>query len=242
MNLLRIAFTLLFGLGILYCSAQTPLHKLDITHLEGNFYVFTTYKDLGGNPFPSNGLYCVTAEGVLLLDTPWDSTQFGPLLDSIALRHGKTVRMCISTHSHDDRTAGLEYFREKKIATYSSALTRRLCLENGEKLAESVFLQDTIFRLGGVELQTYYPGPGHAPDNIVVWFPAARILYGGCLVKSKDAKGLGNLADADKAHWPKAIQAVQAKFPKPRWIIPGHGKWSSRASLKHTLYLLKQSE
>ena len=59
--------------------AQTNNEKLSITHLAGDYYIFTTYKPINGNPFPSNGMYCVTDSGVVLFDTPWDTTQFQTL-------------------------------------------------------------------------------------------------------------------------------------------------------------------
>ena len=45
-------------------------------------------------------------------------------------------------------------------------------------------------RAGTYSIEAFYPGPGHSPDNIVVWIPEARVLFGGCLVKSAGAKGL----------------------------------------------------
>jgi hypothetical protein len=48
------------------------------------------------------------------------------------------------------------------------------------------------------------------------------VLYGGCLIKSTDAKGLGFTADANLAAWPAAVRRVSLKYPK-RTIVPGHG-------------------
>ena len=96
------------GLSSFFLSAQTN-SKLKFGQLTDNLYVYTTQQLFSGTPFPSNSLYLVTAEGVVLIDTPWDKTQFQPLLDSIEKRHGKKVIMCLATHFHDDRTAGLEY-------------------------------------------------------------------------------------------------------------------------------------
>ena len=43
--------------------------------------------------------------------------------------------------------------------------------------------------------EAFYPGPGHASDNIVLRFP--ELVYGGCLVKSTEATDLGFTGDAD---------------------------------------------
>ena len=74
-------------------AAQTPDKPLVISHLTGDFYVYTTYGSYKGVPVPANGMYLVTTKGVALFDTPWDSTQFQPLLDSIKARHNRNVIM-----------------------------------------------------------------------------------------------------------------------------------------------------
>jgi metallo-beta-lactamase class B len=215
--------------------------KLKIQHLKGNLYVYTTYNLFSGNPFPSNSMYMVTNEGVVLIDTPWDKNQFQPLLDSIEVRHKKKVIMCISTHFHDDRTAGLDYYKSKGIKTYSTKQTYDLCVVNNAPLAEYTFANDTIFTIGGHKFEAYYPGPGHTDDNITVWFPEEKVLYGGCLVKSTENDGLGNIADADLKKWGSTIQKLIDRYPEPAFVVPGHFMWSTgRKALKHTQKLLKQ--
>lgn len=211
---------------------------LKIEHLTGNYYIYTTYNDYGGKPFPSNGLYLVTDEGVVIIDTPWNETQFQPLLDSIEKRHHQKAVLCISTHYHSDRTAGLDYFKSKGIKTYSSALTKKLCEKYKEKQAAFTFKNDTLFNIGGYKIETFYPGKGHTKDNIVIWFEKGKILYGGCFLKSTESPTLGNLSDADVKAWPKSLSKVIRKFPHVQFTIPGHQKWDDNKSINHTLDLL----
>jgi metallo-beta-lactamase class B len=227
---------ILFSLLLPAALAAQP--ALSISHLAGGYYVYTTYKDLGGYLFPSNSMYLVTEKGVVLIDTPWDTTQFQPLLDSIARRHGQPVVMCVATHYHDDRTAGLEFFRERGVATWSSRYTGELCRDFGEKRAEFTFENDTVFTIGGRRLETFYPGEGHSRDNIVIWIPDAKIIFGGCLVKSVQSRSLGNTADANLREWGPSVRRVMEKYPKAKYVIPGHFGWKSRKALKHTLKLL----
>lgn len=220
--------------------AQGNEQGLVVSRLTGDFYVYTTYKPFNGKPFPSNSMYLVTGQGVVMFDTPWDTAQFQPLLDSIEKKHNRKVVMCIATHSHDDRTAGLGFLKEKGVKTYSSELTRKLCEEHNEEQAQYVFTKDTLFTVGGYSFKTFYPGKGHSPDNIVVWFPKHKVLYGGCLVKSTENSGLGNIANADLEEWPLAIKRIIKKFPEPRFVIPGHFGWTSNKGLEHTLELLRK--
>ena len=211
---------------------------LDIHPLAPDVYVFTTYQPYGGSPYPANGLYIVTDAGVALIDTPWDTTQCQPLLDSIAARHHQSVRWSISTHAHADRTGSIDVLKRLGIATYSSRQTQAICRERGECVAEFGFLKDTTFQLGDLQIETFYPGAGHAPDNIVVWLPQSQVLYGGCFIKSTRAGTLGNMGDADVNQWPASIQAVQNRFPTPSFVIPGHESWKNINSLQHTAKLL----
>ena len=86
-------------------SAQEA--KLKITRLAGDFYIYTTYSEYKGSRIGANGMYVITREGAIIIDSPWDTTQFQPLLDSIKVKHNKTAVMCIATHFHEDRTGGL---------------------------------------------------------------------------------------------------------------------------------------
>jgi glyoxylase-like metal-dependent hydrolase (beta-lactamase superfamily II) len=187
-------------------------------------------------------MYLITDRGAVLFDTPWDTAQFQPLLDSIENRHHVKVVLCIATHFHADRTAGLEFLRQRGVRTYSSRQTFELCKKHNEKQAEYCFTKDTTFTVGNHEFQTYYPGEGHTKDNIVIWSDQEKILYGGCLVKSTDISDLGNTNDADISEWPATIENVIKRFPKRRYVVPGHFGWTNNHGLEHTLSLLKENE
>ena len=116
---------------------QDTLKNLTITHLIGDYFIFTTYKLIQGSVFPSNGMYVLTDIGVVLFDTPWDTSQFQPLLDSIEFRHHKKVISSISTHFHDDRTAAVNYYNDKGIKTHSSKL---ICVKRKVKISRPSIL------------------------------------------------------------------------------------------------------
>lgn len=219
---------------------QVENEKLQISHLSDDFYIFTTYNAFKGVFTPSNGMYVVTDSGIIMIDTPWDTSQFQPLLDSIKFKHKKKVVMCIATHSHEDRTAGLEYFRRQGIKTFTTKQTDEICKERDEKRAEFTISKDTVFTIGQHSFQTFYGGAGHSPDNIVIWFDNEKILYGGCLIKSVEAKELGYLGDANIKEWENTIKQIQKKFRNPKYIIPGHQSWRSNKSIDHTLKLIRQ--
>lgn len=216
---------------------QARSGKLQITPLTGDFYIYTTYSVYEGSQIPAHGMYLVTRTGVVLFDTPWDTTQFQPLLDSIKARHGKEVSICIATHWHNDRTAGLEYYRQLGIKTYATALTDAWCRKNNMKRAEFMVEKDTLFRIGQYAFETYYPGEGHTADNIIIWFKKQRILYGGCLIKGANAENLGYLGDGNKEAYETTLKRVQQKCPRPKFIVVSHHDWTNNRSLEHSIEL-----
>lgn len=236
----KITTVTIFLFSFITILGQTEKQKLQITHLTGDFYVYTTYNTYKESQVPANGMYLVTNNGVVMFDTPWDTTQFQPLLDSIKLKHNKTVVMCFATHWHSDKTAGLEYYRQQGIKTYTTALTDELSKKNNKKRAEFLMAKDTVFNAGQYSFETYYPGQGHTTDNIVIWFKKEKILYGGCLIKGADDEDLGYLGDGNIAEYASTLKKVQQKCQKPKFIIIAHSDWKNINSLKHSIIMAKE--
>ena len=220
---------------------QSKNSELPISHLTGDFYIYKTFHDYKGIQISANAMYLVTDKGVVMFDAPWDKEQFQPLLDSIKAKHNKEVIMYFATHSHEDRAGGIAFYKQKGIKTYTTKLTDEILKKNKEPRAGYIIPNDTVFNVGQYTFEVYYPGKGHAPDNIVVWFNKEKVLYGGCFIKSAEAKDLGYLGDADVKEWEKSIKKVQSKFKKPNYIITGHDDWKYSTSLQHTFKLVQES-
>jgi metallo-beta-lactamase class B len=212
---------------------------LRIRHLTGNLYTYTTWQPYEGGATPANGMYLVTKKGVVIIDTPWDTTQIKPLNDSIAHRHHQPVVMVIGTHWHGDRSGGFDTYKRIGIQTWSSQLTYNMCKENHKPLAAYTFTKDTTFHIGGYAFSTFYPGEGHTKDNIVIWFGKDKVLDGGCFIKGADATDLGYVAESNLKAWPESIDKVKKAFPDARYVIPGHQEGTSPAALDRTSELAK---
>lgn len=235
------------GLGLLFCLmasfAKAQLTKkgpFEITPLTDSVYLFTSYGAFNGVYYPANGLYVLTPKGAFIIDGPWDPKDRLPLLDSIWNRHQQKVIGCLATHFHEDRSGALKEYGALGIPTYSTKMTDSLCALHQEPRAMHLIPPDTTFQWGSFVLQTYYPGPGHAPDNIVVWLPREKILYGGCFLKSAKDQDLGNLSDANVAVWDQDALKLKSRFKDPRFIIVGHGDWHSLSAIDHTIHLVRK--
>lgn len=236
-RVLTLCILLLF---VLIASAQQQNVDLKIEPVTKDVFLYTTYNVYKGARISANALYVVTSAGVVLIDSPWDSTQFQPLLDSIRVKHDKKVVLCVATHFHEDRTGGLEYYRQQGIATYTTVKTDQLSKQKGMKRAQHLMTNDSTFKIGQYSFQFYYPGPGHAPDNIVVWLDNQQLLYGGCLVKSTVDKTLGNLADADISQYAKTIRKLKDRYSRAKFVIPGHNDWKDPRSVDYTLQMAEE--
>jgi len=235
-----IIFTMAFIFSLTDIFAQAENAKLKISQLTGDFYIYTTYNTYQESQVPANGMYLVTTNGVVMFDTPWDTTQFQPLLDSIKVKHNKSMVMCFATHWHSDKTAGLEYYRQQGIKTYTTVLTDELSKKNNKKRAEFLMANDTVFQVGQYSFETYYPGQGHTEDNIVIWFKKEKILFGGCLIKGADAEDLGYLGDGNVTAYTTTLKNVEKKCRKPDFIVVAHSDWRNINSLKHSLTMAKE--
>jgi metallo-beta-lactamase class B len=220
--------------------AQHENAKLEISRLAGDFYIYTTYNTYKEYQVPANGMYLITNDGVVMFDTPWDTTQFQPLLDTIKIRHNKNVVICFATHWHSDKTAGLEYYRQQGVKTYTTVRTDELSKKNNKKSAEFLMAKDTVFNVGQYSFETYYPGQGHTVDNFVIWFKKEKILYGGCLIKGADDEDLGYLGDGNIKEYETTSRRVKDRCKKPKFIIVAHSDWKDTNSLRHSLLMAKQ--
>ncbi|WET03295.1 subclass B1 metallo-beta-lactamase [Flavobacterium sp. YJ01] len=236
----KLTSIILFLVVVSNSFGQSKNSPLQISHLSGDFYVYRTFSDYKGTKISANALYLLTDKGVVLFDAPWDKSQFQPLLDSIKVKHHKEVIMLFATHSHDDRAGGFDFYRKKGIKTYSIKLTDYILKKENKPRAEFLIPNDKTFTVGQHTFEVYYPGKGHAPDNVVVWFNKEKVLYGACFIKSTDAKDLGYLGDSEVKEWRTSIAKVQTKFKNPKYIIPGHEGWNSLESLNHTLKMVNE--
>ena len=239
-NILRaIILIIAFVFSLISVFGQEEKSKLNISHLTGDFYIYTTYNTYEDGKMPANGMYLVTTNGVVIFDTPWDTTQFQPFLDRIKFKHNRKVVLCMATHWHSDKTAGLEYYRQQGIKTYTTVFTDELSKKNNKKRAKFLMARDTVFNVGQYSFETFYPGEGHTADNIIIWFKKEKILYGGCLIKGVADDDLGYLGDANVSAYETTLKKVHKKCRKPRFIIIAHSDWKNINSLKHSINMAK---
>ena len=95
--------------------------------------------------------------------------------------------------------------------------------------------KENHFVVSGLSVDFVFPGPGHSSDNMVVHFPALRLLFAGCLVREGDS--LGSIGDAMIPEWHGSVESLLLFDADV--VITGHGLRTSPNAILDTLSLLK---
>lgn len=211
-------------------------------------------------PWPANALLAEMPDRTLVLvGSPYDGQATKVLMRWVRDGFGERQWVAINTHFHLDGSGGNAVLREAQVPVYGSDLIKSLIFERGKAAQRNTWqawtasdpawaqrikvtelmAPDKLFpaqqgltlTYGGEQLEVRYPGPGHSPDNMVAWFPARKLLFGGCLVLGRDR--LGYTEDADLARWPAAVRALQKL--QPAVVVPGHGAVGGPELLEKTI-------
>jgi glyoxylase-like metal-dependent hydrolase (beta-lactamase superfamily II) len=224
------------GKGAASADAEVDLGGgVRVRRVADRVWLHTSFKDLPGvGPYPSNGLVVAAPGGAILVDTAWTGDETARLLDWVRTGLGAEVRVAIVTHSHEDRVGGVAALAARGIEVRALPATIERAHLPATRLAEH-----EAGSILGEPVEIDFPGPAHAPDNLVVWFPRRGVLFGGCMVRAAGARDLGNLADADLAGWRRAIARVTARYGRATLVVPGHGAPGGAELLRHTRDLLE---
>jgi metallo-beta-lactamase class B len=216
------------GLPTMLELGTQPMQRLSetvwVARIAPGFWVHTTTAAIaGGYVFPANGLLLERVGGSLLIDTGYTPAQALDLVQWSKTSLAAPITKAVGTHFHNDRIGGVAGLRKLGIRTYAFQLTVTLAKQHAQPAPEPIagFTSGT-YRLDD-DCELFFPGAGHTRDNIVVWFPRQKILFGGCFLKSSTSASLGNVADAVVPAWASSIDRLVARYQPFRYIIPGHG-------------------
>jgi metallo-beta-lactamase class B len=148
--------------------------------------------------------------------------------------------IAVVTHAHDDRIGGIGCLKRKYISVYALESTTMEAKRLNLPRPDIIFKDSLSLNFAGMQVLLVDPGPGHTNDNMIVWIPVERVLYGGCFIRDEKATDLGNLKEADPQAWLESIEKVSSRFAEAVYVIPGHGRPGGLNLIQHTMELLKQ--
>ncbi len=134
---------------------------------------------------------------------------------------------------------GTPALEARGIPSWAHPLTLELGVGEGVPLPRALDRLEVGGTLGIGEMEVFYPGPAHTRDNLVVWLPDLKLLFGTCAIRPGTSSSLGNTADADLSEWPRSIQRVKDRFAGVELVVPSHGRVGSHELLDHTIGLFE---
>ena len=213
-------------------SAGATQPEITLSHLRGSVYVYEEKYPLSDE----NGAVYVGRKFVTVIGATFTPESGRLLAAEIAKVTSKPIGEVVDTNDNLDRAGGNAYFRSIGAHIVATQLTRDLLKRDWAQMVASararlpdypggpVVLPDETYA-GDFDLQDgrikgFYLGPSHAPDDIFIYFPEEKVLYGGCILKEQ----LGNLALANLDEYPRTLRKLKALNLGYTTIIAGH--WS----------------
>lgn len=262
MGLLKyIVVCIALPLGVMAAPAPTKIdlpYKMTASKLSEDVFVVTD------NDFYSSNILVVKMndDTVVLVSSPFEKLATKTLLDWVNKTLSPKKSVDINTHFHLDGTGGNEIYRQMGVETWSSDLTKEMRIADNKKdrvksaefyenedlkkrilqshptFAEHTFnlKEGKAFSFSGEIVEVYFPGPAHSPDNVVVYFPKQKLLFGGCMIKPKS---LGYLGAADVKAWPESARNLR-RF-EVKTVVPGHGNWGGPELIDKTIEVAEKA-
>lgn len=215
-------------------------NNLVVKQISANVYEHTSFLETKSfGKVPCNGMIVTDNNEAIVFDTTIDDRTSRKLLEIISKKLNCKVKAIVATHFHEDCVGGLNAFHKLSIPSYAQKLTLELTKKTGAAVPQNAFDIEQEFQIGNDKVYARYFGEGHTKDNIIGYFPAERVLFGGCLIKEIGA-GKGNLEDANVKDWPETVRKLKTAYPDISIIIPGHGKVGDKELLEYTIRLFEE--
>jgi len=208
-------------------AAAAP--ALFLIHLTGGVYVAEDYFYA-----KENSVVYVGRDHVTVVGATWTPATAALLVAAVRKVTLMPITEVIDTNHDLDRAGGNAYFKSIGARIVSTQLTRDQLEQDGEEsvrqtrklfpdypsipivLPDETFAGDFTLQDGAV--RAIYLGPSHKPDDIFVYFPQEKVLYGGCVLKPQ----LGNMDGADLVEYPHTLRKLKDLHLAITLIVAGH--------------------
>jgi len=214
-----------------------------LLHLQDSVFMHTTWEEIENyGRVGSNGLLVIKDGQAVMVDTPMGEPKTRLIADFLKDSLGVTIKKHIAGHYHVDCVGGLDYLKTKGVVSIANEMTIAKCKEMGMPVPTVSFVDSLSFDFNGVSIQCRYFGGGHSVDNITVYLPEEKVLFGGCLIKNLAAKDIGANGESVLQEWDVTVKRIMETYHGSLTVIPGHGDCGNEALLAHTVKLAEEKK
>ena len=208
--------------------------NLELVNLEPDVFVVRQI----AQPYQANGLLVQIGAHFVIVDAKDRPEDGSALLDWIQKKSRQPKITVMNSHFHPDAVGSNKVFKNAGAQVIGSVLTSEILKISGHtelQPTQTFSLKNPpTLTIEGETIEIIFPGPSHSPDDVVIYFPKRKVLFGSCMSKIGD--NLGNLADADLKSWRTAMDRIK-QIPAA-WVVPGHGDDYTPRVISNTIRLL----
>ena len=243
-GLVLLSLSFVLGVNVLPVRSQADNSEIRLAddvvvrRLADDIWLHTTYFDITGyKHVPANGLIVIDGKHAMMIDLPWTDEQAGVLFDWVTREQKATIQKVVPTHFHIDCAGGLAEAHRRGADSFALEKTVEILKRTNKPVPKNWFTERMSLSCGDNCVELAFLGGGHTVDNIVAWIPARKILFAGCMVKSLNAKNIGNTEDADLVNYPITLKKVKERYSDAKIVVPGHGQPGGLDLIDHTIKL-----
>ncbi|MBV8730128.1 MAG: MBL fold metallo-hydrolase [Acidobacteriia bacterium] len=214
-----------FWLAYTQNFGQQPA-KLNTVKLKDDLYVIH-------NDFvPGNTTVLVTNAGVVLVDDKFE-IDHNNIIAELKKITSQPVKYVVNTHHHADHSGGNAKLQDMNVQVLASEEAFENMLDGKQPGLPNVTIgRQARIHLGGKTVEMYHFGRSHTNGDVVVLFPAERVLAAGDMFTfGNDTPELIDYSGGGSAkEWPKTLDgALALDFDT---VVPGHGNVTTKQEMR----------
>jgi cyclase len=214
----------LLAAALAISAAAAPVQSLG-----GGLYAY-----ISDNDASSNSVFLVGKKQILVVDTGFDDHEAEKLLAAIRSVSPLPVGYVVNTHYHRDHQAGngiigpsAEIVTTPFTRERTTEMLKRPPPSTHFRAATIAITTEADIYLDDQQVHIEFPGPAHTMGDLVVYFPAQRVVATGDLFLNHSSPAMDR---GSVLNWIHALEKILAS--PTQTFVPGHFEAGSRADFE----------
>ena len=226
-SILKLGLLILLGGASWIAYSQFPQTPAKLTTVKITNDLFMIHNEI----VPGNTTALVTDEGVLLVDDKF-AVDHENIMAEVKKISSKPVKYVINTHHHPDHTGGNPAMQKMDVKIIASEQARQNMIDGKLPGQPDIAVERrATVTIGGKVAEIYYFGRAHTNGDIVILFPADRVLAAGDIFTFGDATPqlIDYSGGGSAKEWTSTLdQAMKLDFDS---VVPGHGNLAKKSDM-----------